>query len=160
MAGRVRGKGEDFETPTRFTLPLAGGGKIVRGEGDEDHPFGMGGDIIEMKLAFAFLGAALAQGQQAAQPAIGRAVAGISEQARRVLEIEADADDQLDAGLLGGEMSTDRAGERVPIGDGDGREAKRLRRRHQFLGMRAAAQEREVGGDIELGVRGYRVIPA
>jgi hypothetical protein len=112
------------------TLPFAGGGIIVGRQGDEDQPFGVGGDIGEIKLAFAFLGAALAQGQQAAQPAIGRAVARISEQARRVLKIEADADDQLDAGLLGGEMGADRAGERVPIGDGDGREAKRLRRRH------------------------------
>ena len=57
---------------------------------------------------------------------------------------------------LGGEMGAHHAGKRVAVGDGDGREPERLGRRHQLLGMRAAAQEGEIGGDVELGVaRGH-----
>ena len=51
-------------------------------------------------------------------------------------------------------MRAHHAGKRVAVGDGDCREPERLRRRHQLLGVRAAAQEGEIGGDVELGVAG------
>ena len=47
------------------------------------------------------------------------------------------------------------AGKRIAVGDGDCRKPKRLCRRHQLLGVRAATQEREIGGDVELGVAGH-----
>ena len=34
-------------------------------------------------------------------------------------------------------------------------ETERLRRRHQLLGMGAAGEKREIGGDLELGVAGH-----
>ncbi len=80
----------------------------------------MSGDVIEKKRALTLLGAALAERQQPAEPAVGGAVRRIGEQARSILEIEANADDELDANLFGGEMGAHDAGKRVPIGDGDG----------------------------------------
>ena len=56
---------------------------------------------------------------------------------------------------LAAEMAAHDAGKRVAVGDGDGVEPERLGRRHQFLGMGAAAQEGEIGGDVELGVAGH-----
>ena len=52
-------------------------------------------------------------------------------------------------------MTAHDAGKRIAVGDGDGVETKSLGRRHQLLGMGAAAQEGEIGGDVELGVAGH-----
>src|SRR5262249_60936815 len=52
-----------------------------------------------------------------------------------------------------GTIRAHRAGECVAIGDGERFEAEQLRSGDQLFWMRAAAQEREIGGDIELGVR-------
>ena len=149
-------------TPTRRLgrrpsplFPLAGGGKIFGWQRDEDQALGKGGNVIEIKRALTFLGAALAERQQPAKPAVSGAIARINQQARRVQQIEPGADDEFDADFLGGQMAAHDAGERVAVGDGDGVELKRLGRRHQFLGMGAAAQEGEIGGDVELGVAGH-----
>ena len=107
-------------------LPPSEGGKIVRRQDDEDQAVGMGGDVVQIERAFPLLGAALAEGEQPAEPAIGSAVRGISEQARRIIEIEPRADDEFDADVLGGEMGADDAGKRVAVGDGDGFEPERL----------------------------------
>ncbi len=94
--------------------------KILGREGDEDQAFGVGRNVIEKERALPLLGAALAERQQPAEPAVGGAVGRIDKQARSILQIEANADDELDANLLGGEMGANDAGKRVPIGDGDG----------------------------------------
>ena len=46
----------------------------------------MGGDVVEKERAFALLGAALAEREKTAQPAISRAVRRVGEQARRILQ--------------------------------------------------------------------------
>src|SRR5262245_54308764 len=112
----------------------------------------MGGDIVEEERALPFLGAALTERQKTAEPAVSRPVGRIGEQAWRILKIESGADDKFDAGFLGGDMGAHRARKRVAVGDGDGREAQSLRRRHQLLGMRAAGEKGEIGDDLELGV--------
>ena len=113
----------------------------------------MGGNIGEMERAFSLLGAALAKREQAAKPAVSGAVRRVGEQARRIVEIETRADDEFDAAdFFCRKMGAHHAGERVAIGDGDCRKPERLCRRHQLLGVRAATQEREIGGDFELGV--------
>ncbi len=48
----------------------ARGGKIIRRQGDEDQAVGMGGDVVEAEDAFSLLGAALAEGEQPAEPAV------------------------------------------------------------------------------------------
>ena len=137
-----------------LTTPLTGddGGG---GSNDEDQALGMGRDIIEKERALPFLGAALTERQQPAEPAVSRAIGRIGKQVWRILQIEPDADDKFDAGLLGGEMGANRAGKRVAVGDGDGVESQGLGRRHQFLGMGAAGEKGEIAGDLELGVAGH-----
>ena len=115
----------------------------------------MGGDVIEKQEALSLLGAALAEGEKTAEPAVSGAGPRVSEQAWCVLQDEARAGDELDAHVLGGEMGAHHASQRVGVGDGDGLVAKRLGRGDQLLGVRAAAQEGEVRGDVELGVAGH-----
>ena len=115
----------------------------------------MGRDVIEKKCALALLSAALAEGQETAEPAIGRAGRRVSEQLRGVLQVEPRADEKFDAHLFGGDMGAHHTGKRVRVGDGNGLMAERLRRCHQLFGVGAAAQESEVRGDIELGITGW-----
>ena len=49
------------------------------------------------------------------------------------------------------------AGNAVAVGDPDAGQAKTVRLPDQFLGIGGAAQEREVGGDGKLGIRGHRL---
>ena len=95
----------------------------------------MGGDVIEVKRALPLLGAALAERQQPAEPAVSGAIARECEQARGILQIEPRADDELDADLLGGEMAAHDSGKRVDVGDGDGIETESFGCRHQLFGM-------------------------
>ena len=130
-----------------------GGKKIIRRQRDEDEAVGVGGDIVEMERAFPLLGAALAEREQPAEPAVSGAVRGIGEEARRIVEIEAAAHNEFDAAHFSRrKVRAHNAGKRIAVGDGDCRKPKRLCRRHQLLGMRAATQEGEIGGDVELGV--------
>ena len=69
-------------------------------------------------------------------------------------EIEPAADDEADAGRLRRLMRAHDAGEAVAVGDRDRLVAERRRGRHQLVRMRGAAQEREIAGDLQLGVAG------
>jgi hypothetical protein len=70
-------------------------------------------------------------------------------------EVEAGADHEADADLLGGDVRPHHAGERIAIGQRERGEAELGGAQHQLFGMRAAAQEREVAGDLQLGVGGH-----
>jgi hypothetical protein len=52
-------------------------------------------------------------------------------------------------------MGAHHAGHRVAVGNADAGKAEFLGAAYQFLRMGGAAQEREVGGDGELGVGGH-----
>ena len=73
----------------KFGFKIARRGEIIRWKRDEDEAVGVGGDIVEMERAFPLLGAALAEREQPAEPAVSGAVRRIGEQARRIVEIEA-----------------------------------------------------------------------
>src|SRR5665648_496693 len=73
---RVRGKRNDIWKWGR--LPIIGR------ERDEDQAFGVVRDVIEKQRALTFLGAALAEGEEPAKPAIGGAVGRVGEQAGRL----------------------------------------------------------------------------
>ena len=89
------------------------GREILGRQRDEDQALGMGGDVIEIKRALPFLGAALAERQQPAEPAVSGAIARKDQQARRVQQIEPGADDEFDADFLGGQMTAHDTGKRV-----------------------------------------------
>ena len=114
-------------------------------------------EVVEREQACALFGPALAEGQQAAEPAVGGAVGGPDQQIGEVGECQAGADDQLGCGAFTGCLfpafvGADDAGEGVEIGDGDGAIAQFGGPVHQFIRMRSAAEEGEVGGDIQFGV--------
>jgi hypothetical protein len=135
---------------------------ILGRQGDEDLAFGVGCEIFEEKFALAFVGAPLAKRQQTAEAAVGLPVSRIAEETRRIFEIEARADDQAKADLLGGNMRADDAGECVSVGDGECREAERLGLRDELMGMRSTGEKREVGDRLQLGVgerRSHRIHP-
>ena len=103
----------------------------------------MFGDIGQRQLAFAFLRPHLAQAEQPRQPAIAVAVDRISEQARRVGQVEPAADQRLQPRALARAVHPHDAGERVAVGDADRVHAELERRQHQLDRVRRAAQERE-----------------
>ncbi len=119
---------------------------------DGDLAFGKGGEIGKADIAFALGRAPAAEAEQGRKPAVSGAILGQTKQAATLGQIEPRADHELDARALGGNMGAHDAGQRVAVGDRDRREPKRRRAFDQLLGMRRAAEEAEIGGDLELGV--------
>ena len=103
-------------------------------------------------MAIAFLRPALAQGEQAGEAGVGRLVLRETQQADAVLQIQPGADQQLDPGPFGRAVGPDDPGERVAVGHADRAVAQLGRPHHQFLRMRAAAQEAEIRRHLQLGV--------
>ena len=125
---------------------------------DRQQTLGMGGEIDEVDVALAFFGAPVAQGQQAAEALVGVEVGRIGEQRVAVARFEPAADQQfypVDIAIVFvacRRESAHDAGQGVAIGDADGGVAEFDRPLHEFLRMRAAAQEAVVGGDLEFGI--------
>ena len=124
----------------------------LRRQHGEDLAIAMGHDIGVIEMTLALGRAPLAQGQEASEAAIGGTVLRIGEEARAIGEVEPDADDKADSGGLRRLMRAHQPGDAVAVGDRDRPVAKRRRGRHQFARMRGAAQEREIAGDLQLGV--------
>jgi hypothetical protein len=70
-------------------------------------------------------------------------------------QVEAGADHEADADLLGGDVRPHHAGERIAIGQRERGQAELGGAQDQLLRVRAPAQEREVAGDLQLGVAGH-----
>src|SRR5438132_1429769 len=115
-------------------------------------------------MAFALLNsrdvvAALATGEQLAEPAIGCAVTWIDQDVRRAVdEDEARADQEFwlvrDLGVIELLVRAHHAGQRVMVGDADDGNAELACLMHIGARVRAAAQEREIGGDADFGITG------
>jgi hypothetical protein len=113
----------------------------------------MGQEILPAQLALALLGPSLADGQQPGQPREGLAVGRVAKQARRaVREIQPTAGQSPDLQVLGRRPGAHHAGQGVAVGDADGGQAQPFGGRHQFLGVRGPAKEREVAGGLKLGI--------
>ncbi len=123
----------------------------------EKLPFGKFQQIIQLQMALAFLRCALAARQQLAEPAISFPVARIDENIRRAVdENETSADQQSrlmqDVGIPQFLIGAHHAGHRVAVGDADDGKPQFAGLMHIVLRMRAAAQEREIGGDADFGI--------
>ena len=126
--------------------------------------FGKFQEVIEPQMALALLDprdvvAALAAGEQLAEPAVGGAVARIDQNVRRAVdEDEARADQELwlvfDLGIIDFLPGAHHAGQRVVIGDPDRGNAELACLMHIGARIGAAAQEREIGGDADFGIAG------
>ena len=85
----------------------------------------MFGHIVKEENAVSLFGAALAESQKAAQPAIGRAGRGVGEKTWGVLEDQPRADNEFDTVLFRREMGPHHAGKRIGIRDRNGRMLQR-----------------------------------
>ena len=126
-----------------FVQPGAWGG------GDEEgHTFGVGEQVWQVQMAFALDGAGFAEGEQAAEAGVAGAVDGVGGDVwRAVSKHQAGAGDEAHAGILGGLVGADDAGEGVAVGDADGGEAEGCCGLGDFLGVAGAVQEAEGGGN-------------
>ena len=95
VRGEIGAAGEIRRDPRPATISAAVGG--LGWQHDDDLPLAVRDHIGVVEMAFALGRAALAEGQQPRQPAIGGAILGIGEQARAVAQIEAAPDDEADA---------------------------------------------------------------
>ena len=126
---------------------------------DQELAFGEVEQVIQLEMAFALFGifAALAAGEELAQSAVGGAVARIDQNVRRRIHEDDARSDQkfwraLDLGVFQFLVGAHHAGERVVIGNADGGKTEFARLVHIGARIRAAAQEREIGGDADLGI--------
>ncbi len=127
-------------------------------------PSGMNRDIREVECAFAFVGLELPLRKQTAEPAIGRAISRINEQARRIFEVETHADHELDfrlfsiAGLAATCARTTPASELrsvTAIADSPSSMACLTR----SSACEGPAQKRKIGRDLQLGITEYHWRP-
>ena len=120
-----------------------------------------------MEHAAALGCAPLAEGEQAAEAAVGSAVLRIAEERKPAREIEPRAGeepqarplrrhslgcDSLGCDSLGCDVGPHRAGQRVAVGDADGGEPEFRRPLHQLVRVGGPAQEAEVAHRLQLGV--------
>jgi hypothetical protein len=75
-------------------------------------------------------------------------------------QVEARADHEADAHLLGGDVRPHHAGQRVAIGQRERGETELGGAQDHLLGVRAAAQERKIAGDLQLGVGAHGQAPS
>ena len=124
----------------------------LRRQRDQHLSLGMGKHVLPMQHASALGRAPLAEGEQPAEAAVGSAVAGIAEERGAVGEVEPRPCQQPYAGPLRRHMGAHRAGERVAVGDADGREAEPGGLLHQLFCMGGAAQEAEIADCLQFRV--------
>ena len=109
--------------------------------------------ISEVEEALPLLAAEVANGKQAAEASVSGTVGGPSGNVRRAVpEDEPAADGIANPGGLGREVPSNRAGQGIAIGDRKAGEAERGGRRGKLLGMRSAAQKREIRSGEQLDV--------
>ena len=121
---------KDF-TPSRQLRRRIDG---VRQQHADQQAAGVLGDIGEGEPAFSLGCLTAASGQEPAEPAITMSVHRPEQDGAGIVHRDFGSDDQLEAGLLGRDVSTDHARQTVPIGDGHpgiaqhGRPGRRARR--------------------------------
>ena len=129
--------------------------QALRRQRDQHLTLGVSHHVVEMEHAAALGRAPLAEGEQAAEAAVGGAVARIAEEREPAGEIEPRTDQEPQTGRLRCDVGAYRAGEGVAVGDADGSKPEFRCPRHQLVRVGGAAQEAEVAHRLQLGV-GHR----
>ena len=150
--GAIREIRRDAVGETGEFLPSSPRVKVFGRQHDDDLAVAMGGEVGVVETAFALGRAAFTRCQKPRQPAVGGAVLGKGEQAHAVAKIEAAADDEADADFLRRLICPHDTGDAVMVGNRDRPVAECRRGHDQFGRVRRAAQEREIGRDLQFGV--------
>ena len=140
----------------RLEAPQALGADLVGLVGDQhrDQALGEVGQVRPVEIALGLAGAPLAQRQQAAEPGVGWPIGRVDQHAGAIHQVQPAANDQPDAGDLGGLVGAHDAGDRVAIDDGQGLDPAAGRLVEQVLAGAGPPQEREVRGRLQLDVAG------
>jgi hypothetical protein len=109
-------------------------------------------DVIEIEFAFPLRGAAAAEGEEAAEAAVGGAVGGEENDRRCVQGEDLGPDDQLEPRLLRRDMHPHGAGEGVAVGHRNRAIAQFRCPGDEFIGMRRPLQEGEVRLAVQFGI--------
>ena len=122
---------------------------------NEHLAFARGENVFEGQVALAFLGFAIARGDEAAKPAIGGAIGRIGQRLEAVDRHQAGADEKLYLSVFCFVIGAHHAGKRIAVGDADGGQSKLIGGRHYFLRMRGAAQKGKICGYGQFGIRAH-----
>ena len=101
-----------------------------------------------------FLAAPSSSGDQGRDRAVGISIGREQDEFRSVFQTQLGAMDQLQPVLLRGHVRAHAAGERAFVGQRERRIAERRGARDELLGVRSAAQEREVRQAVRLRIFG------
>ena len=107
-------------------------------------------------MALALLRPPFAGGQKIGKPGVSGLIGWPNEQTGGVSQMQPYARDVAHAQLFGFDMAADNPGKRVAVGDRKGGKPQLLGAHRQFLWVRGAAQKREIGGDVQLGIGGHQ----
>ena len=111
-------------------------------------------EIRALERIAAFGAGAARSADQTAQCAIARPVGGQRHEFELIDTVELRADDQRQFVLLGSDMGAHHARERAFIGECERPIAQALGLGDQLLGLRSAAQKREIAQGMQFGVHG------
>jgi hypothetical protein len=110
------------------------------------------GQVVARQMVAALCRAATTQRHQRGKIAVTGAVLRQQHQLHAAGEMQLGAVNQLQCRAACRQMGAHAAGEAAFVGDRQRRVAQLHGARHQFLGVRGAAQETEVGKAVEFGV--------
>jgi hypothetical protein len=91
--------------------------------------------ISPVKMALAFLGAEIADGEEGGQAGIGSSVRRVSQKAGAVEKIQAGGGDETETEFFCGGVGTDYAGKGVAVGKGKGGMITSITLLYEFFGM-------------------------
>ena len=122
------------------------------GDQDRQKALGVVRHIGPVQVARPLARPRLAQGQQTAQSAIARAVHRIDQHRHAAAQVQAAADDQPHAGVVGRLERADDARQAVAVRDGQRPHAHQRRGGEQLLRGGRPAQEREMRGHLQFDI--------
>ena len=127
---------------------------LVRDVRDQhrDQACAIGDEIGPVEPAGRLAAAPLAQGEQPAEPGVGRTVGRVDQHRHPLPQIEPTPDDQPHPGVLRRLMRPHDAREAVAVGDGQRRDPEARGLREQLLAGARPAQERKMRRHLQLGV--------
>ncbi|MNV18645.1 hypothetical protein D3C71_1094790 [compost metagenome] len=122
------------------------------GEQHHDQTFAIGNEIVPCEPAFALATPLFANGQQAAKPAVCRAIHGVDKHGKIVIQIEPAADDEPDAVGACRLVGAGNARKAVAVDNAERLDAEVFGLFEKLLAGACAAQEGKMRGHLKFGI--------